>query len=1308
MIGKNLCNAIILLFVLGSVNVAVAQRIYGNEWIEPGKSYLRIPVTQTGFYHITPQDLEKAGISPSTVYLPSLQLFRRGKELAIEVKSIESGALSYIGFYGQRNDGMLDTALYVPPAVIPHTYYSLYSDTSAYFLTWQNSDIVGRRISEASSPPNSNLLNSNFAESILLYNRFYAVGNFYPATSNFDNGSVLSTYDTGEGWTGDPVSNGSIFTTSFTTTEAIRDKLTSAIAELTIVGRSAGNHQVDIMLQTDGGSSRKITTISIPNYDSKKVTVNLSPENLLADGSIKISIIPQNNTGSVSLSLAKLTYPQKSSLPSNQNQKEFLFDINGQPITWDIQGYDGWRLYDISDVTNVKSIAASSEIVLDDVKRLIAVKQPLSILTPRLVKFADLKIPATDYLIVSHSALRKLPDGSDPVADYAAYRKSVQGGNYNPLIINIDDVFNTFNYGEPGPLGLRNMIAWFHKNTALRFVFLIGHGTDPQSVGRASDAWLTNMIPNAGWPGSDLALSMNLEGSGTYIPLVPVGRLNASKAQQVRDYLDKVKKMEAQPRAAAWRKNLLHLSGGRSIAELSVFKEYINSFENKIKNASLGASVTTISKKTDEAVEEFPIYKNVNEGIGLITMFGHSSVDVTDIDIGYVSDDRRQYANEPFFPAILVNGCASGSIFYSNSALSNDWILSPNRGAVLFLAHTFNGISANLKHYTDSFYDVLADSAFVSQPFGTIQKEAIRRNLQRYPNLLEGITAQQMVLHGDPAIRVFPAKLPDYTIQSGSVTFGTPSGKPLTAWSDSISVSMILENNGRFRKENYDLTIKRRKNSSSEIVYQYTLPSPQNAVKLNLKIPNSFPYAGAESWNFSIDPNEKLTEEDKSNNSYQIDYLLPEGGASPLLPANGFTTSAKTIELVAEIPSERKASSVVFEWSENIDFKNSEKKTENSADLLAKHSIQISINETRTIYWRVYIKEDAARPSQARSFTYNPDAPIPEVLPELIVYNQSIAYPRILEGGNFQAKAKVSNITAAAFKDSVTVRIRHFENNNLLEESVQRLVISGQSSQEFLIDFPTLNQIGEHRINLLFNASKLPEVSYSNNETNFTYKVYPDEIPPVLTVQIDSRQLIDNDAVSPSPNIKLQIIDENPFKFRTDTTGIEVWLRKDCDACTEKRIYLAGGQPLLRTPNNYDLELPQIANLEKGRYHLRVEATDMNGNRAAPYHINFRITDEAMITDVGVSPNPSSYNFHFFADIEGLVPPSSFKIDIYNQSGVQVYHLDSKVHLGRNEWIWRPDNLPTGIYIYKMKTDNSWQIPADVQKRMNGKIIWSP
>src|SRR5690606_25408094 len=42
----------------------------------------------------------------------------------------------YLEFYGTRNDGTSDAALYASPSDQPHQYYNLYSDTTAYFLTF--------------------------------------------------------------------------------------------------------------------------------------------------------------------------------------------------------------------------------------------------------------------------------------------------------------------------------------------------------------------------------------------------------------------------------------------------------------------------------------------------------------------------------------------------------------------------------------------------------------------------------------------------------------------------------------------------------------------------------------------------------------------------------------------------------------------------------------------------------------------------------------------------------------------------------------------------------------------------------------------------------------------------------------------------------------------------------------------------------------------------------------------------------------------------------------------------------------------
>ncbi len=133
---------------------AKAQTPYGNEWLNPSQTYLRIGTTQNGWYRLNAADLRKQGLDLSKIPAQSLQLFRRGQEVAIQVQGEEDGrldSLDYVEFYGQRNDGWLDTLLYVSPELMPHPHYSLYSDTATYFLTWRTDGEPGRRIAQVSS-----------------------------------------------------------------------------------------------------------------------------------------------------------------------------------------------------------------------------------------------------------------------------------------------------------------------------------------------------------------------------------------------------------------------------------------------------------------------------------------------------------------------------------------------------------------------------------------------------------------------------------------------------------------------------------------------------------------------------------------------------------------------------------------------------------------------------------------------------------------------------------------------------------------------------------------------------------------------------------------------------------------------------------------------------------------------------------------------------------------------------------------------------------------------------------------------------
>ena len=868
---------LLIILLLSGTNIQ-AQKKLGNEWIDTTQTYLRIPVIETGFYQIKFSELQKTGFPVNNISRESLQLFRRGEEVAIEIntQNDNSGSEGFLSFYGEKNDGALDSSLYVTPKDMPHSYYSLYSDTASYFLTLSNGGKIGKRISIQGSKTSKEITAHHFEEVLQVQTFEYPAGNLYPMGSTYENGTALTTYDTGEGWTGKELLNNQSETFVLTLDSPALTKFDESDVELLIVGRSAGNHQMIIQTGEKGAMIRTLDTLHLLNYNASAFKFHLNAEDITADGKVEITITPVNNSGSISVSYVKWLYPQRTILPSNLPQKTYYFNSDITEKSSQFNNAKNWQFYDCSNPYELeKLIIQDSVLLLNKAGKVIAFKEFLKVPPMRLVKFNSIS-PEINYLIITHPLVRNTINSSkDPVQEYSDYRASKEGGDFRTLILNSEEVFDRFNYGDPGPLGIRNAISFLHKNASLKFVLLLGKSIDPQTARHQLKARQNDMIPNAGWPGSDMALTIGLDDSSTYVPLVPIGRVNASTPQNVFDYLQKVKTYESQNNSASWRKNILHLSGGHTNNERDIFRQYVESFEKRIALTSLGANVQTISKNTDEPIEIFPVDTLINKGIALMTLFGHSGLNSNDIDIGNPGDANRNYKNAPFYPAILVNGCAMGNIYYSTPAVSNDWILTPKKGSVLFLAHTHNGVTSSLKHYTDAVYEVLADSFFATKPFGIIQQEAIRRNMKKYPTLSDGITAQQMNLLGDPAIKIFPAKLPDYTWQPDIIQFSDPAGKVLTNQSDSVNIKIGIKNNGRFKFEKYEIAVQR---SNRNNVTKYLLHRNATAYldTLSITLSNNHFKSGPEKWSFTIDPNNLLQEEEKANNYFETDFLLPE------------------------------------------------------------------------------------------------------------------------------------------------------------------------------------------------------------------------------------------------------------------------------------------------------------------------------------------------------------------------------------------------------------------------------------------------
>jgi len=187
-----------------SLPLAVSAQ-YANDWVVYGQQYLKISIAQDGLYKLTHDDLVDAGLPADAIDPRRIQVYHRGEEQAILFHHDQTpaddhfDAAEYLEFYGKRNDGALDAALYQPISAQPHTYYNLFSDTSAYFLTWTSAALQGKRIQTFDQANSTNIPKEDFefTEELRLF------------TSNYNGGvgSTLlmpqSTYNLGEGWTGD-------------------------------------------------------------------------------------------------------------------------------------------------------------------------------------------------------------------------------------------------------------------------------------------------------------------------------------------------------------------------------------------------------------------------------------------------------------------------------------------------------------------------------------------------------------------------------------------------------------------------------------------------------------------------------------------------------------------------------------------------------------------------------------------------------------------------------------------------------------------------------------------------------------------------------------------------------------------------------------------------------------------------------------------------------------------------------------------------------------------------------------------------
>ncbi len=797
----------------------VEGSLFGNEWIDLSKPMVRIQVTKPGIQRVNVSDLPEGFPKKAP---GQYQLWYRGKEVTI-IKANDSEIL----FYGLLNDGASDSLVFRPYSARLNPYISLYSDTGAYFLTYSDAPKRAGSVEASGSPGDET---KSVAYHVKTLVKTYT-DQFSFATFSISTLLNNSYYEEANSWTGPTIAG------SRSTTDSVKDTLMSVSLsldgwiktdafkpgiELLFHGLNSGAHKLKIEVSPDNSKWRSLQEVSFSGWTGKKAKFQLENSDIADNGKIYFRIYSPTSVGNdwFSLTYCAIEYPQRIAFFNKETQEITIPEIRDEKSVRIYEADETTEVFDITDYNLIRKVSGKrpgdNSIVLStgqmgrqSLRLLVTGPSRYSTVSRQNISLCHLSpvytynrstsagIPSPkeyDYIMIATSKLM------DAAVKYAEYRSSEQGGGHKVLLMNIRDLYDLFNFGEPSPVAIRSFIKYMLKDGVRpdrHNLLLIGPSvTSPRYFLKE----MVDEVPAIGDPGSDLLLVSGIAGYNRDTPAIPVGRLRAADNNELSAYLDKVRSYEHEDKSISWRKQIMHLSGGKTTQEISLLKSVMEGLTPFVESSSLGGSVESITKKTTFPTEGVNITPQVNRGIGLLSFFGHGALEVTDLYFGYATDVSRAYNNENRYPLMYFNGCGVGNIFTSRVKhyLSDDWVFAPKKGAIAVVANSYDSYITSSTKHINAFYDVFFNSA-QTLTIGQIWKNTAEKIIKESPSAYDIANTHQICLQGDPALKLIRVEEPDYllTPNESILLYSADGNKPLKD-SDKGKIALLLQNGGKF------------------------------------------------------------------------------------------------------------------------------------------------------------------------------------------------------------------------------------------------------------------------------------------------------------------------------------------------------------------------------------------------------------------------------------------------------------------------------------------------------------------------------
>ncbi len=957
-----------LLFSFLCATTATAQETFDASWFDENTPYVKVGVVADGIHAITGADLQRSGVVLNQWPTQNIILLENGRPVPLLVLGGATATLAptdTLVFVGHRNTGRGETWAYDAPASQSSDSYSLYSDTTYYWLYVGSTP--GPRYAPLAPAPGAPLITA-VRDTLHVEDELFD----YAGDSN-DSGNPL--YTRGEARyhyrfnLGSATSQERVF--AFPLPSLVKQAGETVSINVHLSGGSKSRHRNTLLVENTGGGTTQFAPFDEADWNEyvfQDLTATLPAADVLA--TLRVKVQHHNefaaNPNIVYVDFFEVAYTRALATQTGRD----AFTVLPGDARLQLRGYGTGAALALAPsmgayalgATRADSFSVSGSFA--GPTKLYTARRDALLAPARVTRYQAPALAATDheadYVILTTPLLAASAQA------LAAFHQATHG--YQTEIVYQQDVFDQFDYGRPTPLAIRRFVyatqAWQKKP---RFLTIWGDALTADPT-RPLQPWEVISYGNAI---SDAWYGMNYHGPNDWSEVVATGRLPIRTNDEGQRFVDKMQRYRTAP-SGAWQRHSLQGSGGYSQIELITLASYTRTWATISAESATAQDTTLFTKnnidKVSSAYRE-EITEAFRAGTSWFTFFGHSSTQLWEI----VTDPPDVMRNSPLLPVLWSFGCRTGNFSIGDAhthtlSLAEQFVIGSEHGAIAHWGSSelstigAGGLLGGALHEV-----VFVDTMRV---LGLAAQETKRRVAQIVGASSDGIkNLLQYSLVGDPGTVMRLPSQPNLHVEAAGIAFSSET--PVIADS-TLDVTVTLRSFGLRPPDSVTVALKHTAPNRPPATQTVRVAPFDDTARVPFTIALRDGDAGSNGFEVTVES--PFGEEDLADNRATRTLPVLASGIALVTPADrGFASTTPVLRATrAALTPEPIAFS--FELDTTATFSSPFKKAFDTTGVsVGAWPVSTPLDAGRTYFWRARTDEPGALWREA-AFTTSPDA----------------------------------------------------------------------------------------------------------------------------------------------------------------------------------------------------------------------------------------------------------------------------------------------------------------------------------------------